>query len=736
MPEPKRKEGGRAATGASKPLVIVESPAKARTIEKYLGRRYRVRASMGHVRDLPRSRLGVDIEHGFAPRYITIRGKGEVIETLRKEANQAPRVLLATDPDREGEAISWHLAQLLKLGDGEALRVEFPEITKRVVQEAIQRPRPLDMQRVESQQARRVLDRLVGYQLSPLLWRKVGPGLSAGRVQSVALRLLVEREREIQAFQREEYWTLEARLRTPNGAEFTARYWGTDGEKPEKVELKTEEETQRLIQSLTGVQFQVREVTRRQRRRSPAPPFITSTLQQEAYRKLGFTVRRTMAVAQQLYEGLDLGEAGATGLITYMRTDSTRVSAEAVAAATRWVENRYGKEYATGRARAGTRKPHEQGAHEAIRPTAVERDPEAVRHFLTPDQYKLYRLIWERFLASVMAEAVFDQVSVDITAASHLFRASGSTLRFPGFMVLYIEGKDEDSRTEEEGGELPPVDEGQPLELLGLEPAQHFTQPPPRYTEATLVRALEEKGIGRPSTYAPVVATLLEREYVQRQQRHLVPTQLGELVVDLLREHFPDVVDTEFTARVEERLDQIEQGRASWQEVVAEFYRPFARSLEIAEQAIGRIELEPETTGETCEKCGRPMVIKRGRFGKFLACSGYPECKNTRPLVVSTGVTCPKCREGEVVEKHSRKGRVFWGCNRYPDCNYSVWNRPVRATCPRCGHFLVEVRRKQGVVWQCGARCGYVTQPQSSGDGQASGNKGRTPADQSPRSGN
>ncbi|MBC7339877.1 MAG: type I DNA topoisomerase [Firmicutes bacterium] len=699
------EQGG---TSKARPLIIVESPAKARTIEKMLGREYRVMASMGHVRDLPRSRLGVDVENGFTPRYITIRGKGEVVEALRREAARAPRVVLATDPDREGEAISWHLAQLLSLGDGDALRVEFPEITRQVVREAVKHPRPLDMKRVESQQARRILDRLVGYKLSPLLWEKVRSGLSAGRVQSVALRLLVDREREIAAFQPQEYWTLTAHLKTAAGRPFRARFWGTAGE---KVELRSEADTRAVMGAAEKEVFRVAKVTRRQRRRSPAAPFTTSTLQQEAYRKLGFAVRRTMAVAQQLYEGLDLGPAGRTGLITYMRTDSTRVSQEAVAAATALIRNRYGQEYAAGRPRAGARKPGEQGAHEAIRPTSVERDPDSVRPYLTPEQYRLYRLIWERFLASVMTDAVYDQVVAEIEAGAHQFRASGSTLRFPGFLVLYSEGRDEDAPTEEEEGELPPLTEGEVVSLVSLEPSQHFTQPPPRYTEATLVKALEEKGIGRPSTYAPILAILQEREYVRREGGRLVPTELGTVVVDLLREHFPDVVDVDFTARVEERLDQVEEGTVSWQDVVRDFWGPFSASLQKAEKDIPRVRLAEEETGETCPLCGRPLVVRRGRFGKFLACSGYPECTHTQPLVIHTGVTCPECGKGELVEKKSRKGRTFWGCDRYPECRYSVWHRPVPEKCPRCGHFLVEVNRKGGRVLECGARCGYRASP-------------------------
>lgn len=702
------RDGRERGADAGRPLVIVESPAKARTIEKFLGNQYRVMASMGHVRDLPRSRLGVDVEHDFTPHYITIRGKGEVVEALRREASRAPRVVLATDPDREGEAISWHLAQLLSLKDGEALRVEFPEITREVVREAIRRPRPLDMRRVESQQARRILDRLVGYKLSPLLWEKVRPGLSAGRVQSVALRLLVDREREIQQFRPEEYWTLVAHLKTGGDRPFDARFWGRAGE---KVELRSEADARAVMEAVAGQVFRVTKVTRRQRRRAPPPPFTTSTLQQEAFRKLGFTVKRTMAVAQQLYEGLDLGPAGHTGLITYMRTDSTRVAEEAVRAATALVKSRYGEDFAAGKARAGTRKPGEQGAHEAIRPTSVERDPEAVRPYLTSEQYRLYRLIWERFLASVMTDAVYDQVLVELEAGDHQFRAAGSTLRFPGFLVLYSEGRDEGTPGEEEEGELPPLSEGEVVTLVSLEPAQHFTQPPPRYTEATLVKALEEKGIGRPSTYAPILSILQEREYVRREGGRLIPTQLGMVVVDLLREHFPGIIDVDFTARVEERLDKVEEGELSWREVVEDFWKPFSASLERAEREVAPVQLPEEETGETCPACGRPLVVRRGRYGKFLACSGYPECTHTQPLVVKTGVTCPECGRGELVQKRSRKGRTFWGCDRYPECRYTIWDKPVPEKCPRCGHFLVEVTRRGGTVLECGARCGYRTRP-------------------------
>ena len=697
--------------GVSKSLIIVESPAKARTIEKFLGgRRYVVRASMGHVRDLPKSQLGVDIDNEFEPKYITIRGKGDVLKELRDGAKKADQVFLATDPDREGEAISWHLAQVLGLDMKEPLRIEFHEITKSAIQRAIKQPRVIDYDRVEAQQARRILDRLVGYKLSPLLWRKVRRGLSAGRVQSAAVRLICDREAEIRAFAREEYWTLTARLRTEAGsAPFVARFHGQNGT---KVELRTADQAGAVAATAESQPFVVSAVRRRERKRNPAFPFTTSTLQQEAARRLGFTVRRTMAVAQQLYEGLDLGEAGHTGLITYMRTDSTRIADEAVQEAAAYITGTYGADHLPEERREAEKRAGEQGAHEAVRPTEVTRTPESVKAHLSQDQFRLYRLIWERFVSSQMAPAVLDTVSVDIAAGGHTFRASGSTIKFPGFMAVYIEGEDEDAGREEEGL-LPDLAEGQPLTLQQLEQDQHFTQPPPRYTEAMLVKALEERGIGRPSTYAPIIETIQQRNYVDKEEKRFKPTELGQLVVDILKEYFPSIIDVEFTAQMESELDQIADGQENGTTVLRRFYSPFESTLKEAEEKIGGFELEDEVSDEVCDKCGRQMVIKYGRFGKFLACPGFPDCKNTKPILEDTGATCPKCHEGHLVERKSKRGgRRFYGCQRYPECDYVSWQKPVATPCPECGGLLVEKKSKGMLVYACtNEACGYSSEP-------------------------
>lgn len=714
----------------AKSLVIVESPAKARTIEKFLGRGYEVTASMGHVRDLPKSQLGVDVEAGFAPRYITIRGKGEVISALRQRAKKAKSVLLATDPDREGEAISWHLCHVLGLAPEGLQRIAFHEITKDAVVRALQAARPIDQDLVNAQQARRVLDRLVGYQLSPLLWRKVRGGLSAGRVQSVAVRLICDREAEILAFRPEEYWTIQARL-DKSGQTFVARYWGRGDKRTDLVDWdaaravlhdlgatnlpSTIAADPGEVQVPSGTPWMVARVQRRERRRNPAPPFTTATLQQEAARKLGFTVRRTMRLAQELYEGLSVG-GDHVGLITYMRTDSVRVSDQAVDEAVRFVQGRWGAEFSAprqGRAAEGA-----QDAHEAIRPTLVARSPEDVNGLLGRDHLRLYRLIWERFVASQMAPAVMDTVTADISApGEHIFRATGSTIKFKGFMVLYIEGKDPESAQVRPGAEepeddtervLPELVARDALKPLAVDPAQHFTEPPPRYSEAMLVRALEEKGIGRPSTYATIIETIESRGYVEREQRRFRPTQLGIVVTDLLKEHFPSIVDVTFTAGMEKDLDGIETGERDWQQVLTAFYGPFHERLEAADAAIPRVELPEETTDEVCSACGRPMVVRRGRFGPFLACSGYPECKTTKPIVERTGVKCPKCAQGELIARRSRKGRTFYGCDRYPECDQVLWDRPV-GVCPVCTHPLVERRGRQGGRWrQCSnPECGH-----------------------------
>jgi len=692
----------------AKGLIIVESPAKARTIEKFLGRKYTVKASMGHVRDLPRSQLGVDVENGFSPRYITIRGKGDVLKELRKAVRKSDRVLIATDPDREGEAISWHLAQALALDGRAPVRIEFHEVTKEAVREALKHPRPIDDRLVDAQQARRVLDRLVGYKLSPLLWRKVRRGLSAGRVQSVALRLIVDREREIEAFVPEEYWTLTAHL-TPRGREatFQARYVGQDGARD--ASLSREAEVKALLEELEGQVWRVKSVRRRERRRAAPAPFTTSTLQQEASRKLGFSVRKTMAVAQQLYEGLDLGTEGPVGLVTYIRTDSTRVAGQARQEALGFVGERFGGDFRANGAPPPDEKkaPGAQGAHEAIRPTTVRREPASIGPYLTADQYRLYELIWARFVASQMAPAVYDVVTVEVAAGDLLFRATGSTVRFPGFLAVYEEAREDNGPADEEAS-LPEVSDGETLRLVSLEPRQHFTQPSPRYTEASLVRTLEEKGIGRPSTYVPIIETILTRGYVERDGRRLVPTRLGRVVVDLLAEYFPRVVDVEFTADLEALLDRVGAGRIDWRQVVAGFYGPFEEDLEEAEAAIGPLEVPEEEVDIACERCGRKMVVRHGRFGRFLACPGFPECKNTKPYQEVLDVPCPECG-ATLAGRRTRKGRRFFGCSRYPECRFMTWQRPTDRRCPDCGAFLVQRRPKGGgpVLACVREACGY-----------------------------
>jgi DNA topoisomerase I len=681
-------------------LVIVESPAKAKTIGKYLGKKYIVKASMGHVRDLPKSQMGIDFERRFEPKYITIRGKGNVLKELREAKKKVKRVYLAADPDREGEAIAWHLAHSLDLSPNEKCRVVFNEITKQAIQEAFKNPRPIDMDLVNAQQARRILDRLVGYGISPILWKKVKKGLSAGRVQSVATKLIIDREKEIREFKPEEYWTVTAVL-LKDDESFQAKFYGYG---KEKAELKNEEDVQELLQKIKGKRFVVEEVKKNQRRRNPAPPFITSTLQQEAARKLRFRASRTMAIAQQLYEGVDLGSEGSVGLITYMRTDSTRISETAQREAMDWIQKTFGDAYLPESPRRHRTKAGAQDAHEAIRPTSVTRTPEKVKAFLSRDQYRLYKLIWERYVASQMAPAVMDAVSADIRVGDALFRATGSTVRFPGFMKVYVEGTD-DNKTEEDG-RLPELEKGEALKRKAVQPKQHFTQPPPRYTEARLVRTLEELGIGRPSTYAPTLETIQKRGYVALEDRRFVPTELGEIVTKLMEEFFPEILDVEFTANMEEELDQIEEGIVDWVQIVDEFYRPFHRRLAIAEKEMEEVEIKDEVSDEVCEKCGSPMVYKMGRYGRFLACSSFPECRNTKPILKSTGVSCPKCGEGEIVERKSKKRRTFYGCSRYPECDFVSWDKPVSRSCPKCGKLMVEKRKKKETVIRC-TECGY-----------------------------
>ncbi len=673
-------------------LVIVESPAKAKTIGKYLGSDYVVKASMGHLRDLPRKTMGVDLEHDFEPEYGPIEGKDKIISELRKAAKEADFVYLATDPDREGEAISWHLKSLLNLKDGEYKRVTFNEITKKGVHYGIEHPRDIDVDLVDAQQARRILDRIVGYRLSPFLWRKVKRGLSAGRVQSVATRLVVDREQEIRAFQPEEYWSIEAVLRTQAGGTFTARYYGEpDG----KVELKNEEQTRKIVDEVTGKPFLVSTIKKGKKKKSAAPPFTTSTLQQEASRKLNMVPRRTMSVAQELYEGVELGgEYGLTGLITYMRTDSLRLSDEATAAAAAYIQKRYGEQFYPGKPRVFKTKGAAQDAHEAIRPSNVEIEPEAVRDQLTPDQYKLYKLIWSRFVACQMADAILDTISADITSEGHIFRASGHTVAFSGFTAVYEESTDDDKQGEkgeksESGKPLPEFDEGDSLTADKIDPAQHFTQPPARYTEASLIRAMEEKGIGRPSTYAPTIATIIDRDYVSKENRSLRPTPLGEGVTGLLVDKFKSVADYEFTANMENQLDEVEAGKVAYVQLLHTFYDGFAGALEQAEKDLDktRIKIPDEETDVVCEKCGRKMVIKSGRFGKFLACPGFPECTNTKPMSEDTGASCPTCG-AKVVKKKSARGYVYYSCETYPTCQFITWDKPLKTKCPVCDSSL------------------------------------------------
>ena len=667
----------------AKNLVIVESPAKAKTIGKYLGPDYKVMACMGHLRDLPKSKLGVDIENDFEPQYVPMKGKESIISDLKTAAKDSQAVYLATDPDREGEAISWHLKYLLGLPDEITHRVTFNEITKRVVNSSIESPRSIDMDLVDAQQARRILDRIVGYQLSPLLWKKVRRGLSAGRVQSVATRLVVDRENEIRAFQPQEYWTIDADLQRQAGTgRFTARYFGDS----RKRELHNENQADAILRDIENAPFTVTSVKRSEKKRTPAPPFITSTLQQEASRKLGMTPRRTMAVAQQLYEGIDVAGEGTVGLITYMRTDSLRLSEEALAAAGAMIKKRYGEDCYSGPRRYRS-KNAAQDAHEAIRPSNVDLDPDTIRSSLSAEQYKLYRLVWSRFVASQMANAVYDTLTIDVTSAGHVFRANHQAVKFPGFLSVYEEGRDDEE--EEESTPLPDLREGETVLCEKVDKQQHFTQPPARFTEATLVKAMEEKGVGRPSTYAATVSTILDREYVVKQDKRLSPTPLGEVVTSLMKERFQDVIDVEFTAHMEQRLDQVEEGKAYWKDVLSDFYRDFQRELEEAESALEgtRLKVPDEVTDEICEVCGRHMVIKAGRFGRFLACPGFPECKNTKPLAERMPGHCPKCGSG-MLKRKSQRGYAYYACEKGKDCGFMTWDVPTAEDCPYCGHTL------------------------------------------------
>jgi DNA topoisomerase I len=720
---------------AKRGLVVVESPTKVKTIAKYLDGKYVVKASMGHVRDLPKSQLGVDPKKNFKPKYVVTPAKKKVLDDLIKAAEKADTLYVATDPDREGEAIGWHLAQELPFDKKNVYRITFNEITERAVKAAFTNPGRIDTKKVDAQQARRVLDRLVGYNLSPLLWKKIRRGLSAGRVQSVAVRLIVDREREIEKFEKVEYWTLHARLTAKVPPEFTATLREVDGE---KTSLANEEATRAVMARLEGARFIVRSVTRGERKKNPAPPFITSTLQQDAGRKLGFSAKKTMTVAQQLYEGIEIGEEGAVGLITYMRTDSVRIATEAQQEARQWATARLGAEYLPDDPPVYKSRGSAQEAHEAVRPSDVNRDPKAMARFLNKDQLGLYRLIWERFMASQLMPAVYDTVSADIEAGPTVFRALGQVIKFKGFTAIYVESREDEDAAADEDAEsaMPPLEEGEVLGVLGLDPKQHFTQPPPRFTEASLIKKLEEDGIGRPSTYASILGTIInDRGYVHRERRTLSPTQLGIEVTDLLLPFFQDIMDVAFTAQMETELDKVEEGELKWSDAVQDFYTPFQKDLKAAEKKMpelkGGVETgeacpecgeplkerwgrfgkfiacsaypeckykrnlpgserpEDEPTDEKCPTCERPMVIKHGRFGKFIACSGYPECKTTKP--VTLGIACPKCATGQLVERRSRKGKTFFGCSAYPNCDFVLWQRPVLEPCPKCGApFLTE----------------------------------------------
>ncbi|MCR6111133.1 type I DNA topoisomerase [Bacillus sp. A301a_S52] len=681
-------------------LVIVESPAKAKTIGKYLGKKYSVKASMGHVIDLPKSQMGVDVEENYSPKYITIRGKGPILKELKQAAKKAKRIYLAADPDREGEAIAWHLADSLNIDKDSECRVVFNEITKQAIKDSFKHPRMINANLVNAQQARRVLDRLVGYNISPLLWKKVKKGLSAGRVQSVAVKMIIDRENEIKAFKPEEYWSVTAKMIKDNH-QFEAKFMSIDGK---KKELKTKSDVDNVLAKLTGDTFHIEKVKRKERKRNPVVPFTTSSLQQEAARKLNFRAKKTMMLAQQLYEGIDLGKGGTVGLITYMRTDSTRLSETARQEAKDYIETHYGKEYHNQSTGNSKQKAKSQDAHEAVRPTSVMKDPKMIKSYLSRDQYRLYKLIWERMVASQMAPAVMDTMSVDLTNNGVMFRASGSKLKFPGFMKVYIEGNDEGK--EEKDRLLPAMEEGETALSEKIDPNQHFTQPPPRYTEARLVRTMEELGIGRPSTYAPTLDTIQRRGYVALEDKRFVPTELGEIVLELIEEFFPEILNVEFTAEMESNLDAIEEGDQNWVQIIDRFYTGFEKRLRTAEEEMKEVEIKDEPAGEDCEKCGHDMVFKMGRYGKFMACSNFPNCRNTKAITKEIGVKCPKCSEGNIVERKSKKRRLFYGCDRYPECDFISWDKPISRPCPKCESLLVEKKSKKGVNVHC-TECDY-----------------------------
>lgn len=684
-------------------LVIVESPAKAKTIEKYLGKRYKVIASMGHVRDLPRSQMGVDVEDNYEPKYITIRGKGPVVKDLKKYAKKAKKVFLASDPDREGEAIAWHLSKILELEESKENRVVFNEITKDAVKESFKHPRGIEMNLVDAQQARRILDRLVGYNISPVLWKKVKKGLSAGRVQSVALRLVIDRENEIRNFKPEEYWSIEGEFRYKK-SKFTAKFLHYKN-KPYK--LKTKKDVEKITSELNGDEFEITNVNKKEKTRYPANPFTTSTLQQEAARKLNFKARKTMMLAQQLYEGIDLKRQGTVGLITYMRTDSTRISQTAKDEAKSYIEEKYGTEYTSNRKTKG--KQGDQDAHEAIRPTSTLRTPDEMKAYLTRDQHRLYKLIWERFVASQMAPAILDTVALDVTQNDVKFRVNGQTIKFKGFMTLYVEAKDDKDNDKE--NKLPKLNQGDKVTATQIEPAQHFTQPPPRYTEARLVKTLEELKIGRPSTYAPTIDTIQKRNYVKLESKRFVPTELGEIVYEQVKDYFPEIIDVEFTVNMETLLDKIAEGDIGWRKVIDNFYGSFKLDVARAEEEMEKVEIKDEPAGEDCEVCGAPMVIKMGRYGKFMACSNFPDCRNTKAIVKTIGVTCPKCKDGDVVERKSKKNRLFYGCSNYPECDFISWDKPIGRDCPKCNHYLMQHKKGRSSQVIC-SNCDYKEEVQ------------------------
>ena len=678
-----------------KTLVIVESPSKAKTIGKYLGSSYKVVASVGHVRDLPKSKLGINIENDFEPEYIAIRGKGDLIKELKKEAKAAGKIYLATDPDREGEAISWHLAFLLGIDATQPCRIVFNEITKDAIKNAVKNPRPIDLKLVDAQQARRVLDRLVGYQISPLLWRKIRRGLSAGRVQSAALKIICDRENLIRNFVPKEYWNINAVFK--KGKSFIAKLTEQDGK---KLTVENSQQASDIVKELEAGKYTVSQIVRKERARKPFAPFTTSSLQQDAANKIGFTTKRTMMVAQQLYEGVEIKGQGTVGLVTYIRTDSVRISQEAKAAAHKYIETNFGKQYAANNIYTNKKKDI-QDAHEAIRPSRIELDPEAIKDSLTKEQYSLYKLIWSRFLASQMAAAVFDSMQVSIENGRYGLKASGSKLIFDGYQKVYSPNLDEDKDKL-----LPELSEGEELEAKEVTSEQKFTEPPSRFTEASLVKDLEDKNIGRPSTYAPIIATLLERKYINREKKTLVPTDLGFLVTDLMEQYFKEIVDAGFTAEMEDKLDDIEAKELNWKQVVRDFYGPFKEELEVADKAIEKVKLEDRLSGDICELCGKPMAIKTGRFGEFLACTGYPDCKNTKAIVKTINVKCPDCG-GDIVAKRGRSGKVFYGCSNYPECNRAFWYKPVDRKCPQCGELLLEKHTKNTKYVCSNDKCGY-----------------------------